>query len=73
MSSNNAATESNQGSSGNKQASPGPGTGSKSADSHHVSSTRGHEETGAEKFVSSGGSGGVPIRNGQGYECLANH
>jgi len=73
MSTNNASTNGNQETSGNKQASPGPNTGSKPADSHHVSSTGGHEETGAERFFSSGGSGGVPIRTGQGYEGLADH
>jgi hypothetical protein len=73
MSSNNASTDANKGTSGNKQASPGPDTGSKPAESRRLSSTGGHEETGAEKFFSSGGSGGVPIRTGQGYESLANH
>jgi hypothetical protein len=72
MSSNKASTDENKGSSEVKQAPPSDDTGSKSTGSRRKSSTGGHEETGAEKFAS-GGSGGVPVRSGQGYEHLANH
>ena len=33
----------------------------------------GHETIGVEKFGESGGSGGVPQRNTQGYEAMAHH
>jgi len=55
---------------GSREASP---VDSKSAGTQKVQSAGGHEETGAEKFFSSGGSGGVTVRNGQGYEDLAPH
>jgi len=70
---NKTATNDNKGSSEGKQAPPGDSTGSKTADSQNVPSSGGHEETGAEKIFSTGGSGGVPIRSGQGYESLAQH
>jgi hypothetical protein len=68
-----AATNDNKGSSGDKQAPPGDNTGAKKADSQNVPSSGGHEETGPEKFASTGGSGGVPMRTGQGFEAYAQH
>jgi hypothetical protein len=68
MSSDKASNEST-----GKPAPPVDNTGSKNADSHNTSSTRGHEDTGAEKYDLTGGSGGVTIRGGQGYEHLAHH
>ncbi len=56
-----------------KQAAPVSDTDSKKSDSHTVRRSSSHEVTGAEKFGSSGGSGGVTIRSGQGYEHLAEH
>ena len=56
-----------------KQSAPGDSADSKKNDSHHATSSSGHEVTGAERFISSNGSGGVPIRSGQGYEYLAEH
>lgn len=32
-----------------------------------------HPITGSENFVASGGSGGVPLIHGQGFENLAEH
>lgn len=51
----------------------GDDTSAKSADSHKTPSSGGHEVTGAEKMADIGGSGGVPVRTGQGYEALAHH
>ncbi len=68
MSSEKASNES-----AGKPAPPVDNTGSKKADSNNVSSTGGHEDTGAEKYDLTGGSGGVTIRGGQGYEHLAHH
>ncbi|UJR09341.1 hypothetical protein I4U23_013584 [Adineta vaga] len=48
-------------------------THSKTASTQNVPKSSGHEETGIEKFGSSGGSGGQPMRTGQGYEHLAQH
>ena len=56
-----------------KAAAPGDDTGAKTADTQNVPSAGGHEDTGYEKLMSSGGSGGMPIRGGQGYEHLADH
>ena len=56
-----------------KQSAPGDNADSKKSDSHHSGASSGHEVTGAEKFTSSGGSGGITIRGGQGYEHLADH
>ena len=65
-----AATDS----SGGKQATPGDKTGPEKTDSHNADRrASGHEVTGAEKFAAAGGSGGVPLRGGQGYEAYANH
>jgi len=70
MSSSKDTKTSNGDHKGSKEASP---VDSKSAGTNRRQSAGGHEETGAEKLFSSGGSGGVPIRNGQGYEDLAPH
>jgi hypothetical protein len=58
-------------SSGGKQATPSDKTVPENTDSHTArrASGSGHEITGAEKFASGGGSGGVPMRTGQGYEA----
>jgi hypothetical protein len=72
MSSTKASTDEQKGSSGSQQTSSSSSSSSHD-DSRRRSSTGGHEVTGAEKFVATGGSGGVPIRGGQGYEHLANH
>jgi hypothetical protein len=65
----------NKGSTEGKQAAPGDDTGSKKSDSQSArrNSGSGHEVTGAEKYASLSGSGGVPLRTGQGYEHLAEH
>ncbi|CAF1094432.1 unnamed protein product [Adineta ricciae] len=56
-----------------KHASPDDDTGSKRVDTQNAPSSGGHEETGVEKFASTGGSGGQPMRTGQGFEHLAQH
>jgi hypothetical protein len=55
------------------KAPPTDDTSSKSSDSQNVPSSGGHEETGAEKFHSVGGSGGSASRTDHGYEALADH
>jgi hypothetical protein len=61
---NNEFKEKNIMSSNDASINPIDDRGSKSVGSHHAPSTSGHEEAGAEKFFSSGGSGEVLIRTG---------
>lgn len=67
------STDDNKGSSGSKPTPPSDDTGSTAGSTHRKSSSAGHEETGVEKIHHSGGSGGIAVRSGQGYEHLADH
>ncbi|CAF1004617.1 unnamed protein product [Adineta steineri] len=77
MSSTNETKDSsinNKGSIEGKQSpSDGVDTGSKKADTETGRRASSHEDTGVEKLVSSGGSGGIQVRDGQGYEHYAQH
>lgn len=64
-------TDDNKGSNESKQAHQGDDTGVTTT--RRKSSSAGHEETGVEKIHHSGGSGGIAVRPGQGYEHLADH
>ena len=69
-----SSSNDNQGSSGSdQQAPPNDDTGSKSTETGNVPSSTAHTETGAEKFVASGGSGGAAVHSDKGYEAMAHH
>ncbi|CAF1332603.1 unnamed protein product [Adineta steineri] len=77
MSSTNETKDSsinNKGSIEGKQSpSDGVDADSKKSDTQNVPKSTGHEDTGVEKLISSGGSGGIQVRDGQGYEHYAQH